>query len=390
MARLRAWAADRDKENDRHSKAIDDIQQGKCSIHGTANPTNTPPDTGGLPLPPETRKQLLKGAAAMDKLLTKGQNATLAGANRFFACLAEAVRSDLRFLAQPGYVPAAQIAQALHEGTWRYLTGNAYANNRALFDGALQSLRQLRDDPACWFGNAAPGAAVGVVTHYAGAAAEAAEVQNAEKAAVRIANEYEERRGYGSSSMGRRGAPNPSNPFNPANAPNMCFPCALAKDLTLETGDPHWAQAYAGNVEIQQINGVPTPVYNITHDPTVHAILRDFYGEKQLQGAPLPPWRLTNQARGIPSAVTDQYGNGLGGVAARRAIENEMKAAGNGSRGLVFLDYPPTPQNPAGTGHVVNVRFVNGRVLFEDASNNNINASMFFNAAAKVSLFRTN
>jgi hypothetical protein len=67
-----------------------------------------------------------------------------------------------------------------------------------------------------------------------------------------------------------------------------------------------------------------------------------------------------------------------------------MKAAGNGSRGLVFLDYPPTPQNPAGTGHVVNVRFVNGRVLFEDASNNNINASIFFNAAAKVSLFRTN
>ena len=131
--------------------------------YGRQEPT---PDTNGeLPLPPDVRRRLLEAAANMDRIADGAEEYALAGTNRFFKCLVEAVESDLQFLAQPAYVPAAQLAKSLHEGTWHYLTNNGYDNNYRLFQGAVQALRNLITDPACAFGNLAPGAAIAVATH---------------------------------------------------------------------------------------------------------------------------------------------------------------------------------------------------------------------------------
>src|SRR5262249_50515994 len=69
----------------------------------------SPNDSGrDLPLPGDVRQQLMKAAAKMDQVATDAQNYSLAATNRFFKCLVEVVNADLRFLAQPGYVPAKQ------------------------------------------------------------------------------------------------------------------------------------------------------------------------------------------------------------------------------------------------------------------------------------------
>jgi hypothetical protein len=140
----------------------------------------------GLPLPGDVRGQLLQAAAQLDESATNAQNYSLAGTNRFFRCMAEAVNADLQFLAQPGYVPAAQIANALHTGVWNYLTSNAYSNNLAMYDGAVQSMQHAMNDPACAFGQAAPALAAVAVTRLGSAMAEAKQVQRAANAAIGI------------------------------------------------------------------------------------------------------------------------------------------------------------------------------------------------------------
>jgi hypothetical protein len=149
----------------------------------------------GLPLPPNVRGQLLQAAARLDSAATNGQNYSLAATNRFFHCMGEAVSADLRFLAQPGYVPAAQIARSLHEGVWKYLTSNAYDNNLAMYDAAVQSMQHAMNDPACFLGQAAPGILAVAATHTAGAMAEARQISQAANAAIAL-EETAEANGY--------------------------------------------------------------------------------------------------------------------------------------------------------------------------------------------------
>ena len=122
--------------------------------------SNDPEPGGGLPLPASTRQQLLNAAAEMDHVATQAQSYALAGTNRFLKCLAKTLEGDLRFLAQPAYVPAAQMAQSLHESTWKYLTSNPYSNNLAMLQSAVDGLRNAVNDPACAFAQAAPPAGV--------------------------------------------------------------------------------------------------------------------------------------------------------------------------------------------------------------------------------------
>jgi hypothetical protein len=103
--------------------------------------------------------------------------------------MTEAVTADLQFLAQPGYVPAAQIAKALHQGVWTYLTSNAYDNNLKMYDAAVRSMQHTMNDPACVFGQAAPGLVAVAVTRTAGAMAEARQVSKAANAAIALEEE---------------------------------------------------------------------------------------------------------------------------------------------------------------------------------------------------------
>jgi hypothetical protein len=143
----------------------------------------------GLPLPRDVRSQLLQAAAQLDNSATQAQTYSLAATDRFFKCMGEAVDADLRFLAQPGYVPAAQIAKSLHQGLWRYLTSNAYGNNLAMYEGAVRSMQHAMNDPACAFGQAAPGIVAVAVTRTAGAMAEARQVSAAANAAIVLEEE---------------------------------------------------------------------------------------------------------------------------------------------------------------------------------------------------------
>jgi hypothetical protein len=145
----------------------------------------------GLPLPTDVRSQLLQTAARLDNASTNAQNYSLTSTNRFFHCMTEAVTADLQFLAQPGYVPAAQIAKTLHPGVWTYLTSNAYDNNLKMYDAAVQSMRHTMNDPACVFGQAAPALLSVAATRTVGAMAEARQVSKAANAAIALEEESE-------------------------------------------------------------------------------------------------------------------------------------------------------------------------------------------------------
>jgi hypothetical protein len=145
----------------------------------------------GLPLPTDVRSQLLQAAARLDNASTNAQNYSLTATNRFFHCMTEAVTADLQFLAQPGYVPAAQIAKSLHQGVWTYLTSNAYDNNLKMYDAAVQSMQHTMNDPACVFGQAAPALLAVAATRTAGAMAEARQVSKAANAAIALEEEAE-------------------------------------------------------------------------------------------------------------------------------------------------------------------------------------------------------
>ena len=158
----------------------------------------------------------------------------------------------------------------------------------------------------------------------------------------------------------------------------MCFGSAIAQDLTWETGEPLAAIPLEGNVEIQIIKGVPRKVYNITHTPTVRALLQSLYGHKKLKGPALQGWHLAEHLQGEPSPSS------------YREVIDELRTAGPTSRGLVFIEQPPTTENPYGTGHIVNVRNVGNRVIFRDASNANMDWEEFVQRAKHISFYRTN
>jgi hypothetical protein len=339
--------------------------------------TPSPETPGGLPLPPDVRQQLLNTAAQVDKVVDDAQAYSLAASDHFFKCLGEAVSADLKFLAQPGYVPAAQIANSLHSGVTNYFTGNAYANNMQAYQAAQQGLNNLAQDPACFAANVAPAIAAAAVTHLAGAAAEANATQQAANDAMKIATEETERETAWNAGPGKYGD-NPANPKNPACAPNMCFPSAIAEEVSQETGVQLAAEPFAGNVTVKIVGNTPTNVFNLTSSKTIQTMLQDFFGSKRLQGPALSPQRMANQMIGQPSIM--QSG---------AEIQQELAAAGPGARGLVFVEYNPTATDPNPAGHVFNVRNVNGVPMARDFSNAGIDASSFFNGVKEIWFYRT-
>jgi hypothetical protein len=369
--------------------------------------------TGGLPLPLATRQAVLQAAAQMDQIANDTSPNSLAASDPFFKCLTQAVSADLKFLGQSALVPAAQMAQSLHTGVTNYLNSDATKNNLQTYQDAQQSLNRLTQNAACAVAKALPAllgvAAVGtgVAAGTAGAAgaagtgttvtvagtgaitlagtgavaataaATAAATQNAAKNALKLAASNQARAAAWGSGPARAATP-PINQFNPTCAPNMCFPAAIAQDLTLQTGESLASIPFAGNVTVQILNNVPTNVFNLTGNKTVESMLQTLYGAKPLQGPALDVARLQNQLLGIASEMTPT------------AIQQELTAAGPGARGLIFIEYPPTTANPYGTGHVVNgITNSNGVAQAIDASNANMDATTFFNGASKISFYRT-
>jgi hypothetical protein len=337
--------------------------------------TPSPETPGALPLPANVRQQLLNTAAQLDKVLDDAQDYSLAATDRFFKCLGEALSADLKFLAQPGYVPAAQIAQSLHAGVTNYFTSNAASNNLQAYQAAQQSLNTLKSDPACFAANIAPMVAAVAVTHLASAAAEANATQAAANDAMKVATEETEREtAWNTAGPGKTGALIAAIE-NPACAPDMCFQYAIAEELSQELGVKLAPAPFAGNVTIKIIEGVETEVPKLVGNRTMSTMLQDFFSSKKLQGPALSSERVANQMTGQPSLMDSGA-----------EIQQELKAAGPGARGIVTVVYD-TPEGPF--GHAFNVRNVKGVPTAKDFSNPNLDASKFFNGVKQIWFYRT-
>lgn len=345
-------------------------------VSNTPGEDTYPESPGELPLPPNVRQGLLDSAAKMDQIANDTQEFALAATNHFFKCLTESLSADAKFLAQPGYVPAAQMAQALHDGVTGYFLNNAVDNNLQIYGAAQRSLNSLWQDPACALANIVPTVATVAVTHLSGAVAEANAVQDAANDAIKIAEANAADDAAWQNGPAKVGAP-PVNKFNPTCAPNMCFPSAVAQDLTWETGEPLSAQPFAGNVMVQIVKGVPTKVYNLTTNKTMQALLRGLYGGKKLLEPVLDSARTVNQLDGIYTEMS------------QTDIVNELRAAGSGARGIVVIEYPPDADGNV-IGHAVNARNFQGSVFTIDASNGGIDASPMYQRATKYWFYRTN
>ncbi len=106
-----------------------------------------------------------------------------------------------------------------------------------------------------------------------------------------------------------------------------CFPCTMA----WLRGEPYTPPADGGT---------PWTLEEII------PLLKERYGEITPQGPALPCWREAAQAKGIP------------GSASPAGIETEMRLAGDGAKGLVFIVDPLSGE----IGHVFGVKTVgNGR-----------------------------
>jgi hypothetical protein len=143
-----------------------------------------------------------------------------------------------------------------------------------------------------------------------------------------------------------------------AEAPKRfdCFPCTMA----WLRGEPYTPPADGGT---------PWTLAEII------PLLKERYGEMTPQGPALPCWRESAQAKGIP------------GSASPAGIETEMKLAGDGAKGLVFILDPMSGE----IGHVFGVKTVgNGRdakVTFWDEQQQ-MDGALWFRPGAWIKLYR--
>jgi len=353
-------------------------------------PTAASPETpGGLPLPPNVRQALMNAAAKMDQIADNAQATALAATDHFFKCLAEAVSADLKFLAQPGYVPAAQIAQALHDSTWNYLTSNAYANNLQLFTAAQQTLNNFKQDPACAVANFVPQAAVMAATHLAGAAAEATAAQRAANEAILLDQAGQKAaltaqhaaNGLEGKVVGNAAGAIPAEIelYTAAECgENLCVPLAIAKDLSVATGEPLTAvNPFQGQEAIQMLKAgeVPNPPLSFN---TMKTLFQSLYQNVQFKGPPLSQEMLQNQAAGIPTqmASVDAMTQSLNGVP--------------GARGIVIVNYAPSEILPEPVSHAFNAIVNNAGIPeYIDMSQSKVTGAAMFDQVTEVFLFRT-
>jgi Papain fold toxin 1, glutamine deamidase len=138
---------------------------------------------------------------------------------------------------------------------------------------------------------------------------------------------------------------------------NNCFPVALAQDHEWATGQRRILSLSAGDP--------PTSATDII------AALRQHYGCERPHG--LDPSRLELHRQGLPAAMT------------RIDIEQDLRRAGHGTRGFVFVDGVNGPEEP---GHIFNAVNAAGQLFFWDAQCES-DGSFWFDTAAVVYFYRT-
>jgi len=167
------------------------IHRADPSLYGAAAPRQTPMEAAASTFQDQARdagRRLQEAAAQMG---TYGAAAT----DRFFAAMKEDVMSTGAFLAQPAYVPAAQLAKGLHEGVVNYFTNDAYDNNQKSVTGVENAVHSAIEDPAGTLGKAVPNIAFGMITGSAEEFLESKITQQAADDAVRSGADQAWRKG---------------------------------------------------------------------------------------------------------------------------------------------------------------------------------------------------
>src|SRR5437667_185171 len=86
--------------------------------------------------------------------------------------------------------------------------------------------------------------------------------------------------------------------------------------------------------------------------------LSDWFGSKNLQGR-----------RTLTAAQMEAHRFGKPFPMSYDEIVDDLSKGRSGARGMAFIRYPPTTENPYGSGHVVTGRNTLGNVRFRDPSN---------------------
>ncbi len=135
-----------------------------------------------------------------------------------------------------------------------------------------------------------------------------------------------------------------------------CFPCTMA----WLRGEPYTPPADGGT---------PWTLEEIT------ALFKDRYREMTPQGPALPCWREGAQAKGIPGSMSPV------------GIETEMRLAGDGAKGVVFIVDPMSGE----IGHVFGVKTVgtgkDAKVKFWDEQQQ-MDGALWFKPGAWIKLYR--
>ncbi|MGH7124793.1 MAG: toxin glutamine deamidase domain-containing protein [Stellaceae bacterium] len=359
--------------------------------HVVQNVGKPPPgDRASCPTPPDpsVQQHLMDLAGGLDHMVDQATDYSLAATERFFDVAAQAVSARLKGLAQAAADPPAAAQQAM-DAIVTYMTSDHNENDARLYDGAVAAVDQIQKDPAGFLAqftvdtaaNAATGAVAGKVvacargaTQSAASAAKRAQaIADAEKTAqklkqmedgagkfAKLAEDSGTKSGRGRSPSGGGFGNGPGSGTGPNGAPgtpppamqtlspemsfceglpNQCFNVALAQAETWEKGAPHFAMPNAPATALQ---------FSPAGEATVWDALKRKYGGRAISG--IPSWRQKLQNLGRPSTMSG-----------RKAIMDELNAAGDGAQGLIFVR-----QNPGDIGHVFNAARIDGEIVFKD------------------------
>jgi Papain fold toxin 1, glutamine deamidase len=309
------------------------------SMPNTAPPRWPPQDNVPAPTILD-RTKMLQLAAQMDKAASESKDSAHVAFDHFFIGLAEWAGRTLRFLAQKPGQPLGQMAQDIAN----YLTNDYNQNDQALRNAAVQAIQQMQGDPARFWGqnlpNLLPLPRLQAIQ----------EIEQVELGAQRISTVAREGETFGSEfgSGAASRTPHPSSASYGGSqglacfAQNSCVPTAIAQDQLWAAGETY---------QIQGVHPISGPDLAMTGGQVEQTLRQRYHGAAALNNPYFTPAQRLALQQGIPVPVSSV-----------QDITNAVRAGGNNSRGMVFI------RHPNGTGHVFNVRNMNGTVQFWDAT----------------------
>jgi hypothetical protein len=309
----------------------------QCRQQAAARPARPDPAPTACemqPTPVQRAALRRTGIEALDTAAAMGSQADRMG--RAFGVTIAATAAQLL---DPKAFLAQQVANARMLLTLLATDNRTF--NEAAYSSLIATLRQAERDPARALGAGAAQYVLGRATTAAAGAACKAAVRAAQAASTRLraaADRLKKVERIASDQPLPAGAQSSCPSVNPTNFSYACFQRSLAYDLRAETGHDWTASNFKWSAA-----DAPTPTAQMK------AMLASLYGDRRF--ATMSPEANLAQAGGnlIPATLQE--------------IKDNLRAAGNGARGLLLAQ----PAAGAKVSHVFNIAFEDGTLRFFDA-----------------------